>query len=327
MRAFQHLVAIASFTLLGLASCAEPAPPSAVTFLPSADAGAAEDAAAAPRRTPTYLPPLPLDPGMSAYDPAPECPSRLSLGAGEKLPGSTSGHEFGLSVTHDELSAAWMTEHDGAITIHYVDRVTSGESFGSPRSITGAFAAGRVALTSDGLDLAVVDAGGLGFSVLRRADRFDPFGDPEIGPFELLDEQGRDVLGPAGETYADPLFANGDRYFVFSRVAAGGGGSVQISSRFFGSAPFSPGVPFAEEALAPAGAKRKTVTGASADVRTLFFWDESVAQSSVVRLSAQGTVESSAVLGAARDVQPTGDCRVFWFTSGSPSDVMRFAAP
>ena len=324
MRTLPYLLSASLFTLAG---CNAPPVPTAALSVATPDAGVVDEIADT-RRPHTDLTPLPpVQPGISAYDPEPACSDQLTLGAGEKLGASTGGSDHGLSVTSDELSAAWMTESGGAVTIHHVDRAHGTDAFGAPRSITGAFAAGRIALKSDGLELAVVDAGGLGFSVLRRSERGEAFGDPEVGPFELLDNQGRDELGPAGEHYADPLYANGDKYFIFSRVPASGAGKVHIGSRFMFGAPFSPGVPFAEEALAPAGSKRKSVTGASVDVRTLFVWDETAAKSVVVRLSAKGAIESTTDLGAARDVQPTADCRVFWFTSGSPSDVRRFAAP
>jgi hypothetical protein len=132
---------------------------------------------------------------------------------------------------------------------------------------------------------------------------------------------------PFGERYADPLFANAGGYFIFSRITADGAGTVNLGSRFFAGDPFSPGIPFAEEALAPVGTKRMSVTGASVDVRTLFVWDEAAAVSKVVRLSARGVVESTTLLGTARDVQPTADCRVLWFTSGSPADVRRSTVP
>jgi hypothetical protein len=325
-----------SFTLSGLlpltlavtAACSGPiGSPSAASTGAGPDAGP-QLAHSAGRRPHTDLALLPAFlPGIDGYDPEPLCPTVISLGAGERLASSTSGQDFGLSVTPDELSAAWMTETQGVVTLHYVDRARSTDAFGARRTVTGAFAVGRVALSADGLDLAVVDADGLGFSVLRREARAEAFGAPEVGPFELLDEAGRDVLAPLGERYADPLFANADGYFIFSRITADGTGTVHLGSRFFSRDPFSPGVPFAEEALAPIGAKRRSVTGASADVRTLFVWDEAAAVSQVVRLSARGVVESTTLLGAARDVQPTADCRVLWFTSGSPADVRRSTVP
>jgi hypothetical protein len=313
---------------LGLAACSGPtAPPSAASTGSSHDTEN-EIAHSAARRPRVDLALLPAFlPGIDGYDPEPLCPTVLSLAASERLASSTSGQDFGLSVTPDELSAAWMTESQGAVTLHYVDRARSTDPFGVRRTVTGAFAVGRVALTADGLDLAVVDADGLGFSVLRREARAEAFGAPELGPFQLLDQEGREVLAPLGERYADPLFANAGGYFIFSRITADGAGTVNLGSRFFAGDPFSPGIPFAEEALAPVGTKRMSVTGASVDVRTLFVWDEAAAVSKVVRLSARGVVESTTLLGTARDVQPTADCRVLWFTSGSPADVRRSTVP
>lgn len=322
------LASLTSLALLGFAACAPPVPEAAQPAAQSPDSGIVVTHSAPRRPHDDVTPQPPIDAGMSAYDPPPQCPADLALGAGVRLAASTNARDFGLSVTHDELSAAWMTEAGGEVTIHYVDRASATDAFGAARTVTGAFTPGRVALSSDGLDLAVVDADGLGFSVLRRAARTEALGEPEVGPFTNITAEGHEVLGPAGERYADPLFANGDGYFVFSRIGGTSGpGTVYVGSRFFPNDPFSPGVPFAQEALAPTGSHRKSMTGSSADVRTLFVWDEAVSKSVVVRLDARGAIESTTTLGSARDVQPTKDCRVFWFTSGSPSDVLRYAAP
>jgi hypothetical protein len=265
------------------------------------------------------------DAADAAVDPPGICGATLNVGNGAALPSSTAADDFGLSVTADELSMAWVTGTAGQVTLHYADRAQKSDAFGATKTIgpSAAFAASRVALTPDGLGLAVVNADGLGFSLLSRAQRGDDFGAPTVGPFQLLNDQGANVLGPAGQRYADPLFASAAAYFVFSRFGGGLGTTVYAGTRIFATDPYSPGTPYAETALASTGGKRRIVTGASEDLRTLFVYDEAQSKSLAVSLGVTGAVTSTADLGPARDLQASGDCKAFYFTAGSPGDLRR----
>lgn len=262
--------------------------------------------------------------GPISYDPPAVCPAAIALGAPALLPCSTAADDVGLSVTLDGRSAAWTTEDGGVVTVHYVDRADVADAFGPERTTSGAFRLGRVALQEDGLGLAIVDADGLGFSLLARGDRGEAFGPPAAGPFETLNAQGLDELGPAGERFADPVFARGDTFILYTRVGAGSSRTF-VSTRFRTTAPFAGGAPFAEAALGGEAGRRRAVTGVSADVRTLFVWDEPTARSRVVTLTASGLVASDVELGPMRDVQPSADCRTFWFTADG--DVFAASAP
>lgn len=261
--------------------------------------------------------------GAISYDPEALCPATIALGAAALVPSSTTRDDRGLSVTLDGRSAAWTTEDDGVVTVHYVDRASVIDAFGAERTTSGAFRLGRVALQEDGLGLALVDADGLGFSLLTRAERSEAFGAPTAGPFEMLNAQGRGELAPAGERFADPVFTRGDTFLLYTRVGASTSRTF-VSTRFQTSAPFAGGAPFAETALGEAG-QRRAVTGVSADVRTLFVWDDPTARSRVITLSASGLVSSDVELGPMRDVQPSADCRTFWFTAGG--DVFTASTP
>src|SRR5205823_3528518 len=124
--------------------------------------------------------------------------------------------------------------------------------------------------------------------------------------------------GPAGEQYGDPLFAMSGDYFVFSRYGDGAVATVYLASRIFPSDPYSPGTPFGGGALAPVGDKRRVVTGASVDMRTLFVWDETTSASVGVRVGPTGAIEGSTDLGPRRDLQPSAACDAFWFTADQP---------
>jgi hypothetical protein len=260
-----------------------------------------------------------------SYDPAAICPAVIALGSGTLLPCSTPADDVGLAMTLDGLSAAWTTAASGVVTVHYVDRASTSEAFAPERTTTGAFAPGRVAVKHDGLGLAVVNQDGLGFSYLARATRTDAFGAPSVGPFEMLAVQGTDELAPAGERFGNPVFARDDTFLLYTRI--GQASSITyVSTRFSSSQAFVGGAPFADAALGVSG-QRRVVTGVSQDVRTLFVWDETAQKSRVVSLSASSQVAGDVELGAMRDVQPSADCKTFYFGSGAPADLFRFAIP
>lgn len=257
-------------------------------------------------------------------DPSALCAATISVASRTAQLGAAGAVAEGLSITSDERTAAWVEYAGGQVTISYADRDSAGAAFGTPRTLAEAdYARTRVALTPDGLGLAAVRANGLSFVMHRRADRASAFGDAEAGPFEALNTAGKDTLGPAGERYADPLFARDAAYFLYSHVAADDSARVMLGSRIFAMDPYSPGVPFLAATLTSVGNKRRIVTGASADFRTLFVWEESSAGSRTVTLSETATAVSSAEIGPVRDVQPTADCKAFWFRSESPAQVYR----
>jgi hypothetical protein len=265
------------------------------------------------------------DPETGNDDPAPLC-ATLSVGTGERLPISTADDDRGLSVTPSGLAAAWITGTDGSVTIHYVDRADTSTPFDAERTITGAFAAERVALTPDGLGLAVVNSDRLGFSLLSRASATNTFGAPSAGPFSNLNDQGVMTYGPAGLTYADPVFARSGAYLFFSRR---GGPSTEptvlVATHFLATDPFSFGAPFAESALMPVGNDRRIVTSMSSDLRTLFVWDEAVKKTRAVMLSPSFDVTGTADLGTMKGLQASTDCRTVYFVQNG--DLYRYATP
>lgn len=290
------------------------------------DAGApdAADAAAAHVDAGSDAGPLPAaDAAPDApYAPPAVCPAALVVGAGTAQDFGPAD-AFGLSVTPDELTVAWATSDGGGVTIHYVDRATTTEAFGAARTLTGAIAAERVALTPDGLGLVWVDDDGLGFSIVRRDTRDGAFGAPAQGPFGALDSQGQSVLAPAGQRYADPLFAADGAYFVFSRYGSGDAPTVYLASRIFQADPYSTGTPLAAAELRPNDGHRLVVTGAAVDARTFFVWDAHAKTSRAVSLGPDGAVSGRVDLGRKGDLQPAADCAAFWFTAGTPAQIFR----
>ncbi len=305
----------------GAGDAAKPVPSDSGAEDAGEDAAAADastvDADDAPDAT---VPDGGAEAGPIAYDPDAICSPGLSIGPGTFLPISTAANDVGLSVTPDGLSAAWTTAENGIITVHYVDRASAAAPFGAERITTGAFGSRRVALRSDGLGLAVVNADRLGFSYLERADRAESFGAPSVGPFELLSAQGSEELAHIGEHFDNPVFARLDMFLFYTRVGTTTSQTF-VSTRFSLTAPFAGGAPFAEDAL---GGSR-IVTGASEDVRSLFVWDDLLQKSRMVTLSASSLVVGDVELGSMRDVQASADCKTFWF--GRDGDLFSHSMP
>lgn len=249
--------------------------------------------------------------------PSAVCPAVIALGASAVQTFSTAGDDSGLSVTPDQLSAAWVT--DTGSTLHWVDRATTADPFGPERTLAGSFG-DRVALTSDGLGLAIVNPDGLGFSLYARATRADAFTTSTVGPFASLADMGTNELAPAGEHFAAPLFARGDWFFLYSRVSRTGS-VTYVSTRFNTTDPLAGGAPYVEDALGVAGQLR-SVTGASTDLRTLFVWDDAAKKSRALTLTAANDLVTDVEVGSMRDLQASGDCQSFWFTSGSPLAIV-----
>ena len=263
------------------------------------------------------------DAGAISYEDPPICPTTITLGVPEVAGFSTAGTDLGLSVTLDGLSASWTTEAAGIVTVHVVDRTMPTKAFGSEQTISGSYATGRIALTQSGLGLAIVNADGLGLTYFARAARNKNFGPPAVGPFTALATFATDELAPAGDRFANPLFARDDAFLFFTRVTAAGW-ITYVATRFGTEAPFTGGAPYVEGSLGVAGARR-ILTGASRDLRTLFVWDDIAARTHVVQLTAASAPLSDVLLGDARDLQPTGDCTAFWYTAAG--DVVRAPRP
>lgn len=305
-------------------------PPQATAPDASSDARAADAEAEAEAAAPEGGPDASDagDADAPVYEDPPTCPPVITLGTPEALNVSTAAADVGLSVTPDGLTAAWTTEELGVVTVHYADRATMADPFGAAQSISGAFAPGRVALAASGLGLAVVNADGLGLTWFPRAARTDPFGAGEVGPFSGFPDFVTAELAP-GDRLANPMFARDDGFLLFTRVTADGN-ITYVTTRFDLAGPFAGGAKFVdtvfgiEPGVGIPGARR-VVTGASADLRTLFVWDETASKTRVIHLTAQNTLDTDVELGDMRDVGTTANCKTFYFTAGG--DLQRAAAP
>lgn len=264
-----------------------------------------------------------LDAGSDSgpVDPLPIC-GTIALGQPQPLLDvETAGS--GLSMSADALSAAWTTSDGNGVTIHYVDRASAGASFESERTITGAFADGRVALAEDGLGLAVVQSDGLGLQWFSRDSRADAFVS-NAGPFANVNAHGTDDLGPAGERFGDPIFARDGHYVLFSRFTPGADSSVELGTAIFPGDPYSSGQPFGGSAFVGKNGVRHVVTGVSADLRTWFVTSSDTNTTTVTNFDASGNATTSYPLPGVTDLQVSTDCSTAYGISDGKLVVYRF---
>ncbi|MBP9113598.1 MAG: hypothetical protein KBF88_12370 [Polyangiaceae bacterium] len=257
----------------------------------------------------------------------PLCGGNVTLGSGTLLALSTAGDDYGLSLSEDELSLAWATGAAGSVTVHYADRANTSAAFGTARTFTGNYAATRIALSPDGLGIAMVNADGLGFTHLVRAQRSDIFATPDPALFVTLNDESA-AMSAAGEKYAEPLWFTAG-ILIFSRY----GGAI-VDSTLAGSSvtdgPFSAGTPpFQGVAdLQVVGGKRRFPTSVSADGRSYFVFDQNTDRTRLVTVPASGGVPTAITdVGTMRDLQVSRDCKTFYFVSGSPGDIFVAVRP
>lgn len=170
----------------------------------------------------------------------PLCGGNVTLGIGNAPALSTAGDDYGLSLSRASF-VAWATGAAGSVTtVHYADRANTSAAFGTARTFTGNYAATRIALSPDGLGIAMVNADGLGFTHLVRAQRSDMFATPDPALFVTLNDESA-AMSAAGEKYAEPLWFTAG-ILIFSRY----GGAI-VDSTLAGSSvtdgPFSAGTP------------------------------------------------------------------------------------
>src|ERR1019366_6741812 len=175
------------------------------------DAAGPESGADGPGRGGAFQPP----------PPQPNCAKNGTWLAGVALGVSPPGDDLLDAVTPDELSIVWTVVQGATQTVHYADRTATSAPFTARSLTSGLFTNDRVALSSNGLRLLVVDADGQGFSELTRASRSDAFdpSSPSTASYPNLNGS----LAP-GQAYGDPVLAADDAVFYYSVYGVGADG-------------------------------------------------------------------------------------------------------
>ena len=186
------------------------------------DAGAASDGVS-------------VTPPSDSSMPEPTCSPNQTWGQGTAVAGlPTFDTKPLVTVTNDELTAAWVVQSGAQGTVYVADRASAAAPFGAANVVAGTtlggstvyvdgaavsdggdpyFAFDRVALSDDGLTLIGVSVGGLHLAEFTRASRAQPF-------YATSSEARYQTLAGtlmAGEMLGDPVLGSNSEDLVYSK--------------------------------------------------------------------------------------------------------------
>lgn len=217
------------------------------------------------------------------------------------------------AVSGDELTIAWSSGDDA---IRVADRSTLPGAFAPPQVLTAGFASGaRVALGADGRALYGVRPDERGLVLLTRPSRDDAFAPGDEGVLANL--QGElDAMAP-DERVADVVIGSSDTALLFRRVGGASPG-LRLALRVMPGDAWSTSQPFAvQPELSPVGARARRPTGLSADLRALYFLDESSSVSRVAYFGYDALTASTFLDTVGQEnAQPSRDCATLYFSNG-----------
>ena len=248
------------------------------------------------------------------------CSPTAVWGLGTDLTVSTATDDLLDSVTSDELSIAWTEGAAGARYVYYSDRASTSAAFGSPKNLgENTYTANRVALSPDGLSIAVVNADAHGFSEATRASRSDAFGSFSEGDFTNINA---DIA--TGASVGDPVFGETNTQFYFSIYGTSTTTTIYRSLRLTPEDPWgSAGALNVASGLLEVGTNRRQPTGISSDGRTLFFYDQVSSSERAAWINeTSGQFDTFADLGTRIYAAPSGSCATLYYSAtatGAPS--------
>jgi hypothetical protein len=219
------------------------------------------------------------------------------------------------SVSADELTVVWS---DAAGDIFYADRLSTSDDFGAAAPVTStvALANDRVAIDPTGLELIATLADGSSFTTLERLERGKPWQAGASVPDQFANIESTLSLGASGSVSNPVISADGSSFFFVASGAVGASGPVlyeAVWDQASGSWGFPSSFPNAE-LMASAVAQEKRPTGASADDRTLFFFDEGAGrQRAAWRGAPTSPFDEFVDLPALPEAVPSGDCTTVYF--------------
>jgi hypothetical protein len=249
---------------------------------------------------------------------APTCVLPAKLGAPTALASlSTDDTELFGAVTPDERTIVWVRVDDGGETeLRIADRADAKVAFTPSPSITqptGGIAAGKVALSPDGLRVLYVSADGRTLREYARPTRGGDFSwQAQDEPFGAIN---RLVADAPGNAVSDLVLGFDDRtlYFVLTEAA---GSSIRRATRASAGASWSAGVPLLEPELQAQAGGLVRPTGASADGLTLFVWSDVTSTAYAALRGGTGEpFEKLQPLGARRLLGVNADCSTLYFSA------------
>jgi hypothetical protein len=201
----------------------------------------------------------------------PLCDPEAEWGEGELVLSDPQGNDVLLALTSDELTVAWRFQDGLMPTLWVADRETRDAEFGEPQAVSdpASMNPSQIALSPTRLRLLVV-AGGQ-FVEFVRTTLEEPFAFAGPGYFGALNAD----AGAQARSLADPVLAADDQTLFYSLDAPLGseGTTLHVSKRTgAGDFPVGSVVDACELSQLSSGARRPT--GVSADLLTLFYYDE-----------------------------------------------------
>jgi hypothetical protein len=281
---------------------------------PATDGSAGPDGPMAPDSAPAPAPAAP-----------PLCPAAVSWGGDMQLSISTSGNDTFGAITPDELTIAWTTS-TGAVAVTYADRADVADEFGSTQTVQGDFATGQVALSADGLRLAVLSSDATTLSVLVRTARGMSFEAPPMqGEFSEIDTNV--TQGEAAVHLGDPVFGAGDATFYYSLYGSGRQDTALEAVRPAQGAAWTVGTGLAGSQLLAAGPERRHPTGISADDLTLLYWDDVSASEKMTWRPTVGDAFGAVTdIGMRPGAQPNAACTAIYYSGQGQGGPAVFVA-
>jgi hypothetical protein len=222
----------------------------------------------APAPSTTVVPMTTPDADSGAVGPL--CDPKTTWSTSAPMAGLDADDALFGSITPDALAVAWMTK-DGKI--HWADRATTQDPFGTAGQVSGDFAVDRVALSADGLRIMATSQNRRAFGQISRATRSAGFASElDTYPFAGLNAsvKERNETGQLGDLVMSP----DERTMVFSYWWTDVTATVRISHRASKTAEWGLGVPVAQTGLTSVKGARRRPTATSSDNRSVFFWDE-----------------------------------------------------
>ncbi len=267
--------------------------------------------------------------GVDAPPPTPAtCPRSVSWGSGVELSISTSGDDTFGAITPDELTIAWTTGTT-SVTVNYADRSDAADEFGIVQMVPAApgyFAVGQVALSADGLRLAVLSSDATTMAVIVRTARGAPFDTaPAPGEFSELDTNV--AAGESAAHLGDPVFGASDDTFYYSIYGSGRQGTVFETTRLTTGSPWPVGTALAAGPLLASGTERRHPTGIASDDLTLFFWDDfSGSEKMAWRATVSDAFSQVTDIGQRAGAQPNAACTAIYYSAAGESGLALFVA-
>lgn len=231
------------------------------------------------------------------------------------------------SITPDELTIAFLSPAKGEV--RYADRADSVDTFASLETLpaaAGFYAMDRVALSPDGLRIVVVSSDHKKLAQLTRKLRSDAFsGAPDSTAFAAINGS-----LAVGDSLGDPVLANDDSLLVYSQYSAVSTTTIHVAEHGSPAAAWAlTADTFGGKELDASKGKLRRPTSMSADLLTLYFWDEvSAVQRAAWREQVGVPFTQFMDYPQLSHAVPTGNCKKLYFTGkGIASDDILLAFP